>query len=109
MPTKKPARKVRARTTKKPASIVMTEEEVIAAYYRAHPHLTPPTPAPEKKKENTKKQPKPKTKPTQAAKLDANGQPMPADSWPLSKVIGAVFTSVMIGLSIAIIILAFTR
>jgi len=106
MPTKKPVRKVRARKTKKPEPIRMTEEEVIAAYYRAHPHLTPPTPAPEKKKENTKNPQKPKTKPVQAAKLDSNGQPLPADAWPLSKVIGAIFTSVMIGLSIALIILS---
>jgi len=108
MPQKKPVRKVRARTTKKPEPIRMTGEEVIAAYYRAHPHLTQPIPAPEKKKEKTKLS-KPKAKSLQTPRLDSTGQPVPADSWPLSKVIGAVFTSVMIGLSIAIIILAFTR
>jgi len=107
MAAEKPARKVRAKTTKKPASIVMTEEEVIAAYYRAHPHLTPPEPVPEPKKKLKEKQPpKPKAKPIQAVKLDSNGQPLPEDCWPFSKVIGAVFTSVMIGLSIAIIILS---
>ncbi|MCL2476333.1 hypothetical protein [Candidatus Bathycorpusculum sp.] len=109
MPQKKPVRKVRARTTKKPEPIRMTEEEVIAAYYRAHPHLTPPETPPEKKKTKEKPPQKPKTKPIPAAKLDANNQPLPADAWPLSKVIGAVFTSVMIGLSIAIIILSFVR
>jgi len=81
-------------------------EAIIEAYYTAHPGLK----ASVSKVNEPLRYGAPKKQPQKyGTPKNSAAKPVSAESWPLSKVIGAIFTSVMIGLSIALIILTFVR